>query len=338
MRRDAYFDNLKSVLIMLVVIGHFLLPMDNTRFKNSILYTIYLFHMPMFAMISGYFAKGLYRDGKFRTDRLVRIVWLYFIFKLAVHVTENLAAGVPVTDPIDFFSDSGAPWYLMALFWWYLSIPAAVQMKPSAVLAVTTALGLLSGYQDSLGDGLAMCRTLCFAPFFYAGYYLQREQVTRFLSDRRRWCWTAAALASAALIALGISGFLKPYLTDFKGMNYRRYAPELYAWGGVIRLVHYLAAAVMILGLMAATPSRRLPWTRLGERTLQIYILHRLLRDMMEYWGYYEVFASQYRRNVVFTVLLALLATCVLGNEWFARAFNRLAGLPDRWKLYRRDG
>jgi len=57
MERDHYFDNVKGALIMLVVIGHFLLPMERTRFVGSLIHIIYLFHMPMFALISGYFAK-----------------------------------------------------------------------------------------------------------------------------------------------------------------------------------------------------------------------------------------------------------------------------------------
>ncbi len=335
MERDNYFDNLKSALITLVVIGHFLLPMEKTRFEGGILFNIYLFHMPMFAMISGYFAKGIYRDGRFRTDRVVRIVWLYVLFKAAAHVTENLAAGTPVLSPIDFFTDSGAPWYLMAMVWWYLSIPFAAGLKPPVVLAGAVILGILSGYQDSLGDGLAMSRTLVFAPFFYAGYYLKREWVTAFLKSGRRRVFPAAALGIAAVVAIGAFSFLKPYQGIVYGVNYRKLDAGVYASGGLIRLIHYLAATVMILGLMAATPSVRLPWSRMGSRTLQIYILHRLLRDLMQYWGYYTVFTSQYRRNVVLTAALAVLAAWILGNSRLAAIFTWISELPGKWKLYR---
>ena len=75
--RDSYFDNLKGILILLVVIGHFILPMDKTRPVWSIFYIIYLFHMPMFAMVSGYFSKGMYRNGAFKMERFLRILWLY---------------------------------------------------------------------------------------------------------------------------------------------------------------------------------------------------------------------------------------------------------------------
>ena len=51
--RNDYFDNIKSVLITLVVIGHFLLPLESTRLKDGLVNVIYLFHMPMFIMVSG---------------------------------------------------------------------------------------------------------------------------------------------------------------------------------------------------------------------------------------------------------------------------------------------
>ena len=73
-------------------------------------------------------------------------------------------------------------------------------------------------------------------------------------------------------------------------------------------------------------------WTFLGQRTLQIYIIHRLLRDMMEYGGFYETVTSRYRVNVALVVVLAGAVTFVLGNSWFAQGFKQLQKVPD--KLY----
>lgn len=66
--------HLKGVLILLVVIGHFLLPMEQTRLVWCLFYLIYLFHMPMFIMISGYFAKGVYEDGICRWEKVLWIL------------------------------------------------------------------------------------------------------------------------------------------------------------------------------------------------------------------------------------------------------------------------
>lgn len=324
-------------MITLVVIGHFLLPMERTRFVGSLIHIIYLFHMPMFALMSGYFAKSVYRRGNYRTDKVIRLVWLYILFEIAVHVTENLAAGQPVTGHIDFFHEDGAPWYLLALVWWYLSIPCLTGLKPVVVMGVCLCLGILGGYQDSLGDTLVMSRTLSFAPFFYGGYYWKREQVERYLDSRYQRLFVAGGVILAVITALGTNRFLEPFGNIVYGMNYRRLAPEMYAWGGLVRAVCYLWAWIMILGLMAVIPRSRRRWTFLGQRTLQVYILHRLLRDMMQYWGFYEIITSAYRRNVVFVIVLAVWACLVLGSSSITKVFEQIQKVPDmlykRWKI-----
>ena len=77
-----------------MVIGHFLLPLESTRLKDGLVNVIYLFHMPMFIMVSGYFAKGMYAGKRFRWERIGKLLWLYLLFQILSGMTESLAAGV----------------------------------------------------------------------------------------------------------------------------------------------------------------------------------------------------------------------------------------------------
>ena len=57
-KRDYLFDNSRTLLILLVVAGHFI----ETIFQNNWLleglkWIIYAFHVPAFVFISGYFSK-----------------------------------------------------------------------------------------------------------------------------------------------------------------------------------------------------------------------------------------------------------------------------------------
>lgn len=56
--RIALWDNLKFVLILLVVIGHFskFFQNDSSIYRSVFLF-IYAFHMPLFLFISGLFHK-----------------------------------------------------------------------------------------------------------------------------------------------------------------------------------------------------------------------------------------------------------------------------------------
>lgn len=56
--RDYLFDNYKTLLILLVVIGHFIEPCyDNNWLLTGLKWLIVSFHMPAFIFISGYFSK-----------------------------------------------------------------------------------------------------------------------------------------------------------------------------------------------------------------------------------------------------------------------------------------
>ena len=55
--RDTYFDNLKFILILLVVVGHLIEPFNDEAAMGAIYRFIYSFHMPLFIFAAGYFAK-----------------------------------------------------------------------------------------------------------------------------------------------------------------------------------------------------------------------------------------------------------------------------------------
>ena len=50
--RSPYWDTLKGLLILLVILGH-----CGTALSEGLLSVIYSFHMPLFVFISGYFSK-----------------------------------------------------------------------------------------------------------------------------------------------------------------------------------------------------------------------------------------------------------------------------------------
>lgn len=56
--RSLLFDNIKTVLIILVVLGHALEEISLEHEYGIIRACIYSFHMPAFIFISGYFSVG----------------------------------------------------------------------------------------------------------------------------------------------------------------------------------------------------------------------------------------------------------------------------------------
>ena len=80
--RDYHVDNIKGVLIILVVCGHLLSYLQdmNSTFAIGVRTFIYFFHMPGFIFMSGYLAKGFLKK-EYKGEKLLSYAWLYLIFK-----------------------------------------------------------------------------------------------------------------------------------------------------------------------------------------------------------------------------------------------------------------
>ena len=61
--RNVYIDNVKALLIILVVVGHFTdLAVDESEMMKSLFVFIYSFHMPLFIFVNGLLCKHIVKD------------------------------------------------------------------------------------------------------------------------------------------------------------------------------------------------------------------------------------------------------------------------------------
>ena len=77
-KRSAYWDNIKGFLILLVVFAHILFQLQDISFTiNGIVDYIYMFHMPAFVFVSGFFGKS---EHSHSFESMIKLIFLYFIF------------------------------------------------------------------------------------------------------------------------------------------------------------------------------------------------------------------------------------------------------------------
>ena len=116
-KRDAYFDNVKFILIVLVVFGHLLTPFINDEQWLRTLYIfIYTFHMPAFILISGYFAKG-YRKKGYMWKMAKKVLLPYIIFQL-IYAVYDYKLYDESTFKVSVFQPAWSLWFLLSLFCW----------------------------------------------------------------------------------------------------------------------------------------------------------------------------------------------------------------------------
>lgn len=279
--RIALFDNVKGLLIILVVVGHVAHPVHNENPAISCLFdVIYLFHMPLFVFVSGLFAKHAKNErGGVDQNRVISFALLAGLYQLAL----MLINGAELT-PGRFLRFTSAPWYLLAMAYWYLAVPALARLGWRRGMAAALALSYASGLVD-LSDGLlAISRALAFLPWFAAGYYCPVERVVALKESRSRPVRTllAAAVAAAAAIALARVLDVRAYDWFFQmvyGDNPYRALP-LDLLGKTVAAAIALVFSATVLRLV---PAGRSWLTVLGERTLGVYVGHRLIRAWLTF-------------------------------------------------------
>lgn len=151
---------------------------------------------------------------------------------------------------------------------------------------------------------------------------------------------TALGLLCFVLIGTQTFDRLLPYKNVVYGAWYYRFHSEQNptAFPGVlasclwlIRLAWFLVSGLMSFALLALMPNRRLPLiTTIGQRTLQIYILHRPIRDLLLAGGFITAAGPENSAHVLLLIALSILMTIVLSAGILQRLFDAIQKLPER--------
>lgn len=326
--RDYFFDNIKAVLIFLVVLGHFLLPIHEAgNVLVLIKRLIYVFHMPLFVFVSGYFSKRIYKDGKYNFEKILYLIKAYILFVVAIQAVYAIS-GFRSFREIDFFSQSGAPWYLFAMIAWYLMIPLIRKFKPLPVITVNIVLALAAGFFKNVGDFLCLSRILVFGPFFFLGYYMEQPVLEKALHPTYKKIVTAAALFICAGILL-----IGSKMKDELGMVYENisyYELDRLWEGPFVRLALMIAAFVISWAILFYIPREKTAISFIGQRTMPIYMLHRILRDVLMFAGIYDYLGDWGWFALFVLICLSISVIYLLANRYVVDSVNRLLKLHRR--------
>ena len=302
-KRAWYLDNLRLLLIFLVVLGHTLEQIDGVV-RTGLFEIIYTFHMPAFLFLSGYFAK-------FRPKKLLtRLALPYLVFQTLYSLFGALILyHTPVT--VRFASPYWIMWYLMAMMIYTLLLPLldALERRRAAVLGTGALIALLAGFDSSIGYDLSLSRCVVFLPFFAAGYYAGKGNLLTALRSRRdlRLPLTLASGAGILLQAAYLYWRRLPMAFFYGAMAYS--ATD--RGGPLDRLALGLFAVCWILLLVLWMPDREIPLlTKMGRSTMVIYLLHGFAVYLT--WKY-SLFRFSNPANGLLALGFALGLTLLLG-------------------------
>lgn len=310
--RDYLFDNMRAILIILVVWGHVLTSMifDYDVIK-SIYYFLFFFHMPAMAFISGYFSKSLEkaRSTAFETILMPYLILNVFNYLFKMYIIQEPHFG------FRFFRPLWGLWYLFALFLWKFFLKDMVKIR--FLLPLSFLLGIFSGFSKEFSNYMALGRVICFLPFFLVGYYCTKDHV-----DKLR---KIPKLVSVLILA--VIGYLSYYIVDHKifkveVLYLRKPFPEDSEIKFMLfRSLVYLVALLMILVTINLTSNKKTLLSSIGSSTMTIYVLHLFTIPILEK---YEILKDRPYLYLIYSVFMTALITLVYSHPLVRKLYDAL--------------
>ncbi|WP_161900245.1 acyltransferase family protein [Candidatus Enterococcus leclercqii] len=264
--RDHSFDNIRAVLIFLVIFGHALEYFRLTDHVAEFIYVfIYFFHMPVFIFISGYFSKNLQRG---RETAVRNFLLPYLLLNLLLSLI-MLALGK--IDEILILNPGWTLWYLYCMFIWRLLLPDLVKVRH--ILIASFVVAIFSGFLTEFGTYMAMARTLGFLPFFLAGYFCRPEHIARIRRfPYRRLLSLLIAAVGLLTASLWLAADLPPEIL-WGDRAYDLIGIPL--WQNLLADIYlYALSFAFIFVFITLAKNRHRFYTIWGQNTLAIYLLH----------------------------------------------------------------
>ncbi|MFZ6689236.1 acyltransferase family protein [Undibacterium sp. SXout11W] len=278
--RNSALDNVKGVLIFLVVFGHFIeLHIGNDSFLRPIWIFVYAFHMPMFALLSGIFSKTIV-DEKQALQLIKNIVAPLIAFELIYECTEYVLVG-----KFSVYAGLVAPywmlWYLMSLLSWRLMLPLFFKMRFPVTLSLILALG--TSYSEHAGYLLSSSRTLLFFPYFLMGAVIGPELFSSRENDKR------LITISIMIVAFAIASiFFLPPLFDYRWL-YGSFSLNRLGManltGTLYQMLQYAVSSVLSFAIMYLLSRKDLGLSRIGKQSMYVFLWHGMTLIILQQCG-----------------------------------------------------
>ena len=329
-KRIAFFDNCKFFLILLVVVGHFIdQNTASSPIYRGLFLCIYTFHMPAFFFMSGLFDQRKTPFSK-RLNKAIYYFSLYIVLKIVITLVQAAFTG---RFKFTLLTEVGIPWFCLVLgvFTLITGLLDKANVNLTTAFVISVLLACFAGFDQSLGDYLALSRTIIYYPVYLFGVIVEKEKLLGLLSKKWLRVCGLAVLIAYLVICLMMTEQLYPLRQVFTGRN--PFAASYRSYGPLVRLGCYGLTGVIGLAFMLIVPQRSLgKITDFGQRTMQVYFWHRPVLYVMVYLHLNDSVLSLGAAGKAIWIILAVILTLILSLSVFSFPTAHL----QRWLQNRR--
>lgn len=307
-QRDYTFDTLRGICMWSIPISHFTRMaghFSHDSLGGVVYITINVFVMQAFMFLSGYFSK---KPERSREIAFKVFLWPYILSIFFFYGVRYLLWGHAT---LYFDRPPFAMWFMLALFLYkvfqknYVKIPH--------FFAITFVLYLVGGCIPFLTEDLSLGRIVSYFPFFFLGYYCDKEHIAKMKCLKK---WQCGVLG---LVLIGVSVYLAYGFTELPVEWYLLRRP-----GAEINVVWYtdilMRFLLVVLGcawlvfMFNILPEKDNYLAYIGRNTMPVYILHLAVRQWIKKHGIaMGLFALPPAGSAAYYALIfALASLCVV--------------------------
>ena len=306
-------DNLKGILILLVVYGHLLFPvaLKQSGISYEVSSFIYFFHMPAFLFVSGLLTKNV--EIK---EYIKKVFLLYFVFNFSLSLFDFYINGAA----IDFIHPYYSMWYLIVV----LVGRILISINDSPVLfLISLIFSLFSGFSPA-DNTFALSRIIGFMPFFLFGYFLSKKNIFEFKDSGK--------IKNIYHIVPLLFFFYIVYVFTLRsdlGIDFYTFSSFNSYYEFIFRLVLIFINFGLILSMFFVIPNKKIPiLSTIGKNSLTIYLLHRFITLLFE-----KVFLPD-KTRVFISIFVSVIICVVLGSSLFNNVFEKFILFVNKKKYY----
>lgn len=273
MKRIAYFDNAKGILIIFIILAHVLsLCSKYYNYSDDFFKFAALFMLQCFFFISAYFQS---KSKTPRKKRILNLLKTYLLWQTIITIYYAFVLQI-----IDFNLNYLIPrytlWFLITMIFYNMSEWILEKVSYKIMITISIIIGLVVGFIPIIGSTLSLSRTFVFFPFYVLGYYAKDLNLLSKIKTKQVKTITIILSIIILIVILNYNSILsikilkgKYSYFDIDNVNIILACEE--------RLLFYIVSIIVSIAFLNLVPKKESMLATLGRNTLYIYLTQGMI-------------------------------------------------------------
>lgn len=309
--RIHYYDNLKGILILCVVLWHTINVCESYYgFNNDLFIILSFFMIPLFIYTNGLFARI---SSKSPLKRAIKMFLIFLVSQILVTLYFKYVLGILGNDA-SILEPRYTLWYLITCSFLYLSEYLFRNKSFKVTFIVSLIIGIFIGFLSFINDTLSISRTICFLPFFILGYFSKDIKFEEKVRNKSTLISILALMITLFLIFNPDFFFFKDTYLKY---SYFAYDDAIFAF--IRRIMMYFIFFIFSMFILLVVPKNKSFLSVFGTSSLIIYLIHG---SMLKTIKTYNLFINNSILGSII-IYLSVIVLCLIINFLYKKLKQR---------------